>query len=285
MQTHEPPVKIYSSQSRMRNKKTVLLGLFTEFKQANQLGFILAKRDINAQYRQSILGIFWAFFNPIFNTLLWIFLSHTGVVQVSNTTIPYPAFIFIGTMLWGTFTECVNSPLQQTNASKSILSKINFPPESIIISGVYQILFNSTIKIGLMLVAIFCLGIIPDWRIVLFVLSLLIIIIAGTAIGLILTPIGMLFGDVNRVLPFALQMLMYLTPVVYPAPKTGFLSKIFELNPITVMIENSRNWLTAQNGINLNQFLLNSLLFIILLLIATIIYKIAMPILVERMSS
>jgi lipopolysaccharide transport system permease protein len=137
-------VKIYTPHSSIKNLSALIGDILNSFKMANQLGYTLAQRDIKSQYRQSFLGIFWAFINPLFNTILWIFLSKSGVVQIVDTPIPYPLYVFIGTMLWGIFTDSITSPITQTNAAKGILTKINFPVEAIIVSTLYQNIFNAS---------------------------------------------------------------------------------------------------------------------------------------------
>lgn len=278
-------VKVYTPHSSIKNLSALIGDIFNSLKNANQLGYTLAQRDIKSQYRQSFLGILWAFINPVFNTILWIFLTGSGIIKVSNTSIPYPLYVFIGTMLWGVFTESVVAPINQTNSLKGILTKINFPQEAIIISAVYQIFFNSIIKVGLVLVAVLSMGIYPDWHILLFPLGLLVIIFTGIAIGLMLTPIGVLYGDITRGLPLVLQMAMYVTPIVFPMPQNGSVAGLFKANPFTPLFINTRNWITGQGSVDILSFIIVAVVFLFLLFIAIIIFRIAMPILVERMSS
>ena len=111
----------------------------------------LAIRDIKAQYRQSYLGILWAFITPLTTALVWVILSKSGTVTLTDTGIPYPVYVFSGTLLWSIITESINGPLNNTNAAKGILSKINFPKEALILSGVYKLISSSVIKLGLLL--------------------------------------------------------------------------------------------------------------------------------------
>ena len=114
----------------------------------------LAIRDIKAQYRQSYLGIIWAFIGPLTTAFVWIFLNSTGTVKLTDTGMPYPVYAFTGTLLWSIIVDAINSPMASTNGARSILSKINFPKEALIISGIYKLLFNSSIKILLVFVFI-----------------------------------------------------------------------------------------------------------------------------------
>ena len=75
------------------------------------LAFQLAKRDITAQYRQSYLGVLWAFIPPIATALVWMFLNSSGTVTLDDSGIPYPVYVFSGTLLWSIITESISSPI------------------------------------------------------------------------------------------------------------------------------------------------------------------------------
>jgi lipopolysaccharide transport system permease protein len=189
------------------------------------LAFQLAKRDIAAQYRQSYLGVLWAFIPPIATALVWMFLNSSGTVALDDSGIPYPVYVFSGTLLWSIITESINSPITNTNAAKSILTKINFPKEALITSGILKLLFNTAIKIVLLLVIVLAFGLSLSWSLLLFPFAILAGIIVGTTIGLLLTPIGMLYTDISRLITFGMQFLMYATPVVFVVPQSGVMKK------------------------------------------------------------
>jgi lipopolysaccharide transport system permease protein len=250
---------------------------------SRELAYRLAERDIKAQYRQAFLGILWAFFLPLANTITWVFLSHTGIVRTGETGIPYPVYVFVGTMLWAIFMDALGSPLQQVNASKGMLSKLNFPREALIVSGLYQTLFNGGIKIALALGAMLLLGVWPSWTLILFPVAIISLLLVGTAIGLLLTPIGVLYTDIGRALPLVLQFAMYITPVVFPMPKDGWTTTLFQWNPLTYLIVVGRDWITGQATSFLAPFLVINGIALVVLLLAWMAYRIAMPILIERM--
>ena len=128
-------------------------------------------------------------------------------------------------------------------------------------------------------------GIYPGWSLVWFPLGILSLIITGTALGLLLTPVGLLYTDIGKSLPLLMQFLMYLTPVVFPMPKGGLAATIYGLNPLTPLITSARAWLTGISTEYLGYYILVNATVILLLLIVWIIYRAAMPILIERMSS
>jgi len=245
----------------------------------------LAIRDIKAQYRQSYLGIIWAFITPLSTALVWIILSKSGTVTVSDTGVPYPVFVFSGTLLWSILVESINAPMANTNGAKGILSKINFPKEALILSGVYKLLSNSFIKIILLLIFLIVYGVGFHFSILLFPLAFLGIIFFGTTIGLFITPLGMLYNDIGKIISMGLGFLMYATPVVYAIPKTGLLKTLMEINPLTPLFLTTRNLLFGQDLDYLIYYFGLFAVCIPLFFLGLVFYRISIPIIVERMSA
>jgi lipopolysaccharide transport system permease protein len=278
-------ITVYTTESPIRHPGRLFLDMFKDLFAGRELAWRLAVRDISAQYRQTALGLFWAFIMPLAHTLIWIFLSSSGIVTIRDTALPYPIYVFTGTMIWAIFMDSVNAPLQQTTANKQMLSKINFPREALVVSGIYQALFNGAIRIILMIFVLLFFKIYPGWSLILFPFGILSLILTGTALGLLLTPVGMLYTDIGRGIPLVMQFLMYLCPVVFPMPPEGWAAVLFRLNPMTPLIMTTRNWLTGISPEYLSSFYLINLFMIIPLLAVWIIYRAAMPILIERMSA
>jgi len=245
----------------------------------------LAIRDIKAQYRQSFLGIIWAFITPLSTALIWIILSKSGTVTLSDTGVPYPVFVFSGTLLWSILIESINAPMTNTNGAKSILSKINFPKEALILSGVYKLLSNSFVKIVLLLIFLIVYGIGFHPSILLFPLAFLGIIFFGTTIGLFITPLGMLYNDIGKIVSLGLSFLMYATPVVYAIPKTGLLKTLMEINPLTPLLLTTRNLLFGQHMDYLMYYFGVFAVCVPLFFLGLVFYRISIPIIVERMSA
>lgn len=279
------PVKIYSYESQLNSPWLFVKEMFIDLFKSRDLARQLSIRDIKTQYRQSILGILWAFIMPLATTITWIFLNKTGIVKLAPTGIPYPLYVFSGTLLWSIFMESLQSPLKLSNAAKKTLSKINFPREAIIISGIYQTIFNGLIKIILIIATFIIFGIYPGWNLLLFPFAFLSLIVAGTTIGLLITPIGLLYTDIGRGIPLAMQFIMYITPVVFPMPKNGWVNLLFTYNPLTQLIMVCRDWLAGMATQFLNGFLIVNAALLILLFIAWLIYRLVMPIIIERMSA
>ena len=279
------PTTIYTPESSLANPAKMIKEMFRDLLAARELAWRLAVRDISAQYRQTFLGFLWALIIPLANTLVWVFLSSSGMVSIATTDLPYPVYVFVGTMLWGILMDALNAPLQGATAAKGMLAKINFPREAILVSGIYQTLFNSGIKLALVLAALLIMGYTPGWYAPLIPLGVISLILVGTALGVLITPVGLLYGDVGRGIPLIAQFLMYLTPVVFPMPKEGWAYTLISLNPLTPIIVTARDWVTGQPAELLNSFIIVNLFAVGLLLVVWGVYRLAMPILIERMSA
>lgn len=276
--------RIYQKETN-RNLPKLLVESLRDLNASRFLAFQLAKRDISAQYRQSYLGIVWAFVTPLATAFVWMFLNSSGTVKLTDTGIPYPVYAFAGTLLWSIITEAINSPIKSTNSAKSILSKINFPKEALITSGILKLLFNSSVKVILLLIFIFAYGIELSWSLLLFPLAILGGLVVGNTIGLLLTPIGMLYQDISKLITFGMQFLMYATPVVFAVPASGLMKTIMELNPLTPIISVGRNLAVGLPVEYLTYFCVVLAACIPLFFIALVFYRISIPIFVERLSA
>jgi lipopolysaccharide transport system permease protein len=243
----------------------------------------LAKRDISAQYRQSFLGFFWLFITPIITAGVWIFLSSSGTITLNNTGIPYPVYAFSGTLIWSIIIESINGPLTSTIGARDILSKINFPKEALILSAIYKLFFNSFIKVILIIIIILAFGLGLHWSLFLFPVSLMITVLIGTTIGLFITPLGLLYSDISRLITMVLSLFMYITPVVYAIPSKGIMKTIMELNPLTAMVDTIRATATGQNLDYFGYFVALGGISVILFCVGLIIYRGSIPVIIERL--
>ena len=279
------PTRTYTTESPLVNPGRLRREMVKDLWDGRELAWRLSVRDISAQYRQSMLGVLWALIIPLANTAVWLFLSASKVVQVGATPVPYPVFVFTGTLLWSILMDALNAPLQQVNANKALLAKINFPREALILSGIYQTLFNGSIKLGILLLALPMLGIHPGWGGLLIPMGLLALVLMGTALGLLITPLGLLYGDIGRGIPLITQFLMYLSPVVFPLATSGWTAQLMRFNPLTPLILNARAWFTGQPPQLLAEWAFAVGSSAVLLILVWVVYRLAMPILIERMSA
>ncbi|XCF07728.1 ABC transporter permease [Tamlana crocina] len=276
--------KIYQKENNLK-LRVLLKATLSDMLSSRFLATQLAVRDIKAQYRQSYLGIFWMFITPLATAFVWVFLNNTGTVKLTDTGVPYPVYAFSGTLLWAIIKEAINTPMASTNSARSILTKINFPKEALIVSGVFKLLFNSSVKVILLIVFIFAFGIGFHWSLLWLPLTILAAVLFGITLGLFLTPVGMLYTDVGKFINFGLGFLMYITPVVYAIPKEGIMKTIMVWNPFTPFILSARDLALGLPPQHLAYYAVLLLLCIPLLGVGLVFYRISIPIIVERMSA
>lgn len=206
--------RIYSNSTKYSIKE-ILLKSTKGYRSSFYLAKQLAKRDITSQHRQSVFGVFWIILPVIMNALVWIFLQSSGTIQLTPTNIPYPLFALVGTAIWSIFGECLNMPMATINGNRGIITKINFEKEALISLGLIKIGFNFLIKLTMILFFIIYFQVVPTISMLFFLPFLLLVMLFFISIGIIISPIGILYNDVSKFIPIGLQLLMYITPVLY----------------------------------------------------------------------
>lgn len=281
----ELPIVVYTLESRLRFPILMAREMWRDLLASRELCWRLMVRDISAKYRQSLLGFLWAFLPPIATALVFIILNSRKVINISETNIPYPAFVMFGTVLWQVFVDSLNAPLRAVTASKGMLAKINFPKEALILSGIGQTLFNLSIKL-MILVMVFIIYKLPlGWGVPLSLLAVLVLVLLGTALGLLITPIGVLYTDIAHGLMVVTGLWFFITPVVYPPPVNYPFSLLAVLNPVSPILVGARDLATQGVLHNPVPFFAVTCLMLVMLFVSWVVYRLAIPILVERMSA
>lgn len=279
------PEIVYTPESQLRHPIALLRQMIQDLLNARGLAWQLIIRDISAQYRQSFLGIFWAFLPPIATAAGLTLASNAQVINLGETSLPYPAYVMFSMTLWQTFVEAVTTPVQSVTQAKAMLTRINFPREALILSSLGQLGFNFGIKL-LLIVGLFLWFRLPvPWTIVLAPVALLHLIGLGTAIGLFLAPLGMLSQDITRGLTLLMGVWLFATPVIYPAPKDGLFATIVQWNPVTPLLTTTRDLATTGILSHIGHFWGASGLALLGLLIGWIFYRVSMPYAIERVSA
>jgi len=285
MSNSQQNIRVYTPESSINKPGRMIIEIFQGFREGQFLGWRLYIRNLKSQYRQSLLGLFWAIFPPLVSGLVWIFLQNQKVFDVGPTPVPYPVFVLTGTILWQVFLDSVNVPMGVIISSKQMMTKINFPKEALVLTGLYQILGNLIIKLVLLGAVYFWFEVNPGISLIKSLFGISMLISFGIGVSLCLTPLAMLYGDVKRILTITLQFLFFLTPIIYPKPTEGIAKVIAEINPIAHIIITTRDWLTIGTSSQTHSFLVISVIGIILLFTGILLLKVAIPLIVERIGS
>lgn len=248
-----------------------------------ELAWRLFVRDLSAQYRQTFFGYIWAFLPPLAASATFIFLNSQGIVQIDTGGIPYPAFAMMGTLLWQTFVDALMSPPQALAAAKSMLAKINFPREAILLGGAYMVVFNFLIRLILLVAVMAIWKVAPSGTVLFFPVAMAGLILAGLALGLLIAPLSTLYGDISRGIPVVTQFWMLLTPVVYPARSEGMAGLISTWNPVGPLVTTARESLAGQALGQLPAFFIVIAGAVLVLFAGLVGFRLAMPHLIARM--
>ncbi|MBU2019902.1 MAG: ABC transporter permease [Bacteroidetes bacterium] len=275
-------VKEYTSESGIRKPKILVSEIANGFRDGYYLGYQLFKRDLQASVRQSLLGFLWHFIPAIITASIWIFLNGQKVVTIQNVPMDYPAFVLTGSILWALFSESVNKPLQRFQGAKGMLTKLNFPRESLIIAAYFDVLFSAFLKLIVLVPALLLFGITPSFDWILAFLGILGLIFLGLSIGMLLVPVGMLYSDVSKGISFVLQISLYLSPVIYPMKDSGWVGMMQKLNPASSFIEIIRSSLGHYNFNLSAELILFSIIGLILFFIGIILLKLTLSSVLER---
>ena len=279
------PVVTYSPESALKSPTRMARGMWRDLKASRELAWRLTVRDISAKYRQSVLGVLWAFLPPLATALIFVLLNQQKIINIRETDIPYPVFVMFGTVLWRQFIASLNAPIKAVNANKGMMTKINFPREALILSAVGQVLFELVINLAI-LAGVFAIFRVPvTWGLLLFPFAVLMLLLLGIALGLLLTPLGALYTDVSSAIATVTMPWFFITPVVYPPPQQFPLSLLCTLNPVSPILVGARDLATKGTMDDPVMFGVVSALVLFLLVLGWVLYRVSMPILIERMSA
>jgi len=280
----ELPVRVYSAENK-HNLKSVLLEGLQGYRDGLYLATQIFVREFKASYRTTYFGALWALYPTLSSAIIWIFLRGTGVISSADVGLPYPLYVLAGTTVWAIITECLSEPLQVFNANQSIITKINFSKEALVILSYFNLLYRTFFKVLLIALLLFFFNISPAFSLLLFLPLLAVVMIALVSIGVLLLPVEILVPDISRLKNAALPFLMYAAPVVYARPESGLLATVIRWNPFTYMIEGLRNSMTGQEVQNPVFWITLCAIAATAFIVSTVVFRIAAPIIIQRLSA
>jgi len=214
--------------------------IFNELKNNRWLTYQLFKRDFLAVYKQSFVGVFWAFIIPIISVGTFIILNHSGIFSVGEIDVPYPLYAILGLAFWQLFSAGLISSSNCLVKAGSMITKINFSKKSLVIASAAQSIVSFLIQFILLLVLFAIYGVAPRITILLFPVFIVPIMLLTLGFGFILSLFNGVFRDVGNIISVIVTFLMFLTPVLYSKPKIGILASISKYNPLYYLISAPR---------------------------------------------
>ncbi len=207
------------------------------------LAFQIAARDVTVRYRQTALGAAWAILQPVgFMIVFTLFFGK--VAGISSDGIPYAVFSLAGLVAWTYFANGLLLGSESLVSNSALVSKIYFPrifmPAGILAAGFVDL----AISLVILFIVVFASGLVPSLAVL--VLPLLILIMVATALGVTaaLSALNVRYRDVRYVIPFAIQMWLFATPIAYPSSLIGEPWRTLSaINPMVGVVEGFR-WAT-----------------------------------------
>jgi lipopolysaccharide transport system permease protein len=218
-------------------------GMWNGLRDACPLAWRFFLRDFRAKYRHSILGVLWAAIVPLFLIAMLLVLHRSGIVQLHGlNNVPYVVFIVIGVTIWGLFATTLTACTDSLINAGALISKIQFPRASLLLAQAGMGLVEFAIRIPLVVAIMLYENQFAGFlHLGLGILAMTPLFLFAIATGLVTSVVAALFRDLGFVLPIALGVLMLLSPILYPIPHDSLLGKLNTFNPITHIVETSRN--------------------------------------------
>jgi lipopolysaccharide transport system permease protein len=232
---------------------------------------LLIWRDFSSRYRQSVLGVGWAIVRPVLSVLVFTVIFGM-VAKLPSDGIPYPLFSFAAMMPWLYFSNALANATNSVVLNSGLLTKVYFPrlvlPLASVASGLADLVIQFVLLLGLM----FWYGVAPSWTILVMPLFVFECMIVSLALGLWLTALNVKYRDIGHLVPFLIQIWMYMTPIVYSSSLVPERWRaLYSLNPLVGVIDGFRWAVLGQSAPNWQMLAISSAV-VLLLVISGLFY-------------
>jgi lipopolysaccharide transport system permease protein len=214
-----------------------------------ELFYFFTWRDIKVKYKQTYLGIAWAILQPFFLMLVFSYFFGSKL-KIPSDDIPYPIFVYSGLMFWNIFSTGLSHAGDSMVSNSNIIKKIYFPrliiPVSAILVSVFD--FFMTVIIYIMLLVYYHPSINYIKLLICFPAALVLTIVATLGLGTFLSALNVKYRDFRYVVPFFVQALLFLTPVIYPVSsmKETWVRYLLACNPMSGAVTLARSVISNQ---------------------------------------
>lgn len=212
---------------------------FAELWHYRELLYFLTWRDILVRYKQAVLGVAWVVLQPVLTMVVFTVVFNKALgIQSPSSDIPYAVFSFAGLLPWQFFAGALTRSGVSLVGNANLLTKVYFPRLIIPISAVLAGLVDLAIAFVVLVALMIAYRVAPTWNVVLLPIFIGIAFATALAVSLWLSALNVLYRDVQYIIPFLVQLWMFISPVIYPisAIPAGPLRVLFALNPMTGVI-------------------------------------------------
>lgn len=213
---------------------------YKELVQYRELIYYFTWRDIKIKYKQTVLGFLWVIIQPLLMASIFTFFLGNVISEKAGLAIPYIAFSFSGFLIWGLFSSGLTNASNSLVNNANIIKKIYFPRLILPISSVLSALVDFFITLLVFIVILFFYDIPVSWAHLLFVpLAIVMTILAALGVGMFLASLNVKYRDVRYILPFFIQGMLFVSPVMFPVSITSnsIAQKLLQFNPVAGALE------------------------------------------------
>jgi len=206
-----------------------------------ELLYFLVWRDFKVRYKQTVLGVAWAVLQPVFNMVVFTIIFGK-LANISSEGMPYAVFVYAGLLPWTFFSGGVNLAGLSLVNQQNLLTKIYFPRLFVPTASIGAGMVDMAISFGVFAIILLFYQTVPSWQIVFLPPLILLTVLATLGFGYTLAALTVSYRDFRFVVPFMLQAMMYLSPVIYPVSLVpGKWQWLLALNPMTGIIDAYRS--------------------------------------------
>ena len=204
--------------------------------QHRELIWVFAARDVRVRYKQRAVGLGWAILQPALTMAIFSVLFGR-MMKIPSNDLPYPVFALCGLVAWTYFVHGTTKSTITLAANRNLLTKVRFPRLAIPIGTLVGALVDFAIGFVLLIIALAWFGVTPSWNLVVFPMALILLLAATLAASLWLLATNVRFRDVENALPFFMQIMLFLSPVAYPATMIPDAWRwAYAINPMSTVI-------------------------------------------------
>lgn len=213
---------------------------FKQFWPYRELFFFLAWRDVKIRYRQTALGALWAVLQPLLTAVVFTLLFGR-LNRVPSAGMPYVVFSYTALLGWVYFSGALSSASGSLVGNGDLLRKVYFPratiPGASVLAGLVDLAIGAVILVAMMI----HYGIRPSLRLLLWPVLIFQLVVLAFGLGLIVSALNVKYRDVKHAMPFAIQLWLFLTPIIYPVSIVPQRFRMWiALNPLTGIVEGLR---------------------------------------------
>lgn len=217
-----------------------------EFWAYRELLYFLVWRDIKVRYKQTVLGATWAILQPLL-TMVVFTLFFGRMAGMPSDGLPYPVFSYAGLVVWGFFAQGLSQSSNSLVGSANLITKVYFPRLVIPAASVVGGLVDLAVALPVLGLLMAHYGVGAGWRLLAVPALLVLALVAALGVGLWLSALNVEYRDVRYVVPFLVQLWLFVTPVIYPASsvlpairRIGLPEWVYGLNPMAGVVEGFR---------------------------------------------